>query len=248
MPRPWAGAGQEARWYGGAVASPEVNPRVEAAVARSLFGALPSGTLASLMADAIELDAPAGSVLYRDENPARTGLVVAGLVRIYLSSREGRQVTVRYARPGDTLGVPMVVGGPVAVSAQAVTDSSLVFVRSATVRTLAMADPRVAWPLAEEVTRLLYAVLDAFGGTVFGSVRQRLARHLLDLAAERQRDAALLAPVSQQALADAVGTAREVVARALRDFRDAGLVESTRRGVVLLDPARLNEVVITGDL
>ncbi len=225
-----------------------VDQRVEAAVSRSLFGTLPSETLARLLADAIQLDVPAGSILYRDEGPPRTGLVVAGLVRIYLTSVEGRQVTVRYAREGDTVGVPMAVGGPVAVSAQAVADSTLLLLHGATIRSLAMADSRVAWRLAEEVTRLLYAVLDAFSGNVFGSVRQRLARHLLDLAAERQRDAVLLAPVSQQALADAVGTAREVVARTLRDLRGAGLVESTRRGVVLLDPDRLHEVAITGEL
>jgi hypothetical protein len=39
----------------------------------------------------------------------------------------------------------------------------------------------LAWGLAEEVTRRLYEVLEAFAGNVFGSVRQRVARHLLDL-------------------------------------------------------------------
>ena len=234
--------------YGGAVASSKVDRQAEAAIAHSFLGNVASETQAHLFADAIRLDVPAGSVLYRDEDPARTGLVVAGLIRIYLTSVEGRQITVRYARSGAAVGVPMAVGGPVAVSAQAVTDSSLLLFPGATVRALAMADAGVAWRLAEEVTRLLYAVLDAFAGTVFGSVRQRLARHLLDLAAERQRDELLLAPVSQQALADAVGTAREVVARTLHDFREAGLIESTRRGVVLLAPDRLDEVATTGEL
>ncbi len=236
------------RWYGGTVGSSKTDPQVEVAIARSFLGSVASETQARLFADAIRLDVPAGSVLYRDEDPARTGLVVAGLVRIYLTSAEGRQITVRYARSGAAVGVPMAVGGPVAVSAQAVTDSSLLLFPSATVRAIAMADAGIAWRLAEEVTRLLYAVLDAFGGTVFGSVRQRLARHLLDLAAERQRDVLLPAPVSQQALADAVGTAREVVARTLRDFREAGLIESTRHGVVLLAPDRLHEVATTGEL
>lgn len=227
---------------------PNVDQRVEVAIGRSLFGALPSETLGRLLADTIQLDVPAGSILYRDEGPPRTGLVVAGLVRIYLTSVDGRQVTVRYAREGYTVGVPMAVGGPAAVSAQAVTDSSLLLLHGSTIHSLALADARVAWALAEEVTRLLYAVLDAFSGNVFGSVRQRLARHLLDLAAERQRDAVLLAPVSQQALADAVGTAREVVGRTLRDLRGAGIVESTRRGVVIRDPDWLHQVAISGDL
>jgi CRP/FNR family cyclic AMP-dependent transcriptional regulator len=106
----------------------------------------------------------------------------------------------------------------------------------------------VAWPLAQEVTGLLYGVLDAFAGTAFGSVRQRVARHLLDLATARQRDARLVAAVNQQALADAVGTAREVVARTVHDFRAAGLIETSREGIVLLDPDGIESVASTGEL
>jgi CRP/FNR family transcriptional regulator, cyclic AMP receptor protein len=47
--------------------------------------------------------------------------------------------------------------------------------------------------------------------------------------------------VSQQELADAVGSVREVVARALRDFRLARLVATAPDSVVILDPARLHE-------
>jgi hypothetical protein len=34
-------------------------------------------------------------------------------------SAEGRQVTVRYARPGDVLGIAVLVGGPASVGVQA---------------------------------------------------------------------------------------------------------------------------------
>jgi CRP/FNR family transcriptional regulator, cyclic AMP receptor protein len=98
------------------------------------------------------------------------------------------------------------------------------------------------------VTSLLYGVLDAFAGTTFGSVRQRLSRQLLDLATARQRDAQLVAEVSQQELADAVGTAREVVARTLHDLRAAGLIQTSRRGIVLLDPDRIELAASTGEL
>jgi len=223
-------------------------PRVGPAIERSFLAGLPHEAQERLLADSVLLDVPAGSVFYRDEDAPRTGLLVAGLVRVYLTSAEGRQVTVRYARTGDALGVPTAIGGPVPVSAQAITGSGILILNSASIRALAVADPHVAWSVAEEVTRLLYAVLDAFSGNVFGSVRQRLAGHLLDLAAEHQRDALLVAPVNQQALADAVGTAREVVARTLHDLRGAGLVESDKRGIILLDPDRLQQTAATGDL
>lgn len=229
-------------------ASQDGDDRIERAVQSSFLGALPPEATRRLIADAVVIDVPAGGVVYRDEDAPRSGLVVAGLVRVYLSSVEGRQLTVRYARPGATLGAPTAIGGPVAVGAQAVTDSALLMFSATALRTLAMDDARVAWPLAQEVTRLLYGVLDAFAGTAFGSVRQRLARHLLDLATARQRDSLLVAAVNQQALADAVGTAREVVARTLHDLRAAGLIRTSRKGIVLLDPDRIEAVASSGEL
>jgi CRP/FNR family transcriptional regulator len=222
--------------------------RVDDALAQSFLATLPAETCERLLAGATLLDIPAGAVLYRDEDSPRFGVVVGGLVRVFLTSAEGRQITVRYARSGAIMGAPTAIGGPVDVSAQALTETAMLMLNVDGVRSLAKTDPALAWALAEEVTRRLYEVLEAFAGNVFGSVRQRVARHLLDLAADRQQGAVLIAPVSQQALADAVGTAREVVARTLHDLRRARLVDTARNGVVLVDPDRLSEVAATGEL
>jgi CRP/FNR family transcriptional regulator, cyclic AMP receptor protein len=50
-------------------------------------------------------------------------LVVRGLFRVYMISPVGRQVTVRYARAADVLGIAVLVGGPANVSAQALAES-----------------------------------------------------------------------------------------------------------------------------
>jgi CRP/FNR family transcriptional regulator len=49
----------------------------------------------------------------------------------------------------------------------------------------------------------------------------------------------IVVPVTQQELADAVGTAREVVVRVLRELRRDGVVRTERGYIVILDPARL---------
>lgn len=222
--------------------------RVERALAQCFIATLSAETRRRLTAGAILLDIPAGAVFYRDADTPRFGLVVGGLIRIFLTSAKGRQITVRYARPGAIVGAPTAIGGPVNVSAQSLTETTLLMFDVDAVPSLAKADPALAWALAEEVTQRLYGVLEGFAGNAFGSVRQRVARHLLDLAAERQQGAVLIAPVSQQALADAVGSAREVVARTLKDLRRAGLVDTSRTGVVLVDPDRLSGVAATGEL
>jgi CRP/FNR family cyclic AMP-dependent transcriptional regulator len=72
-------------------------------------------------------------------------------------------------------------------------------------------------------------------------VKQRVAGHLLDLASAQQRpQGRLVARVSQQELADAVGSVREVVARVLRDLRLAGIVATAPDSVVIVDAARLH--------
>lgn len=216
---------------------------VEVALHASFLASLPAGALDRVLAEATRLEVPAGTTLYGAAEHAQGVLVVGGLMRIYLASAEGRQVTVRYARPGDVVGTAALVGGPSPANAQALTDVRLLTLRLRTLHELGRGDARVAWAIAEEVTRRLYDTLEVVAGTTFGTVRQRVARHLLDLAAAtaaRQAGAALVAPVSQQALADAVGSVREVVARALRQLRDEGLVETVPHGITLLDPAALH--------
>ena len=71
-------------------------------------------------------------------------------------------------------------------------------------------------------------------------MRQRVAAHLLDLASAQQHPHGhLVARVSQQELADAAGSVREVVARVLREFRFAGIVATAADSVVVLDATRL---------
>ena len=81
----------------------------------------------------------------------------------------------------------------------------------------------------------------------FATVRQRVARQLLDLASTHQQDSdpngELAVRITQQDLAEAVGTVREVVVRTLRQLRDAGVVRTERDRIVLLDPAQLTEEV-----
>jgi len=163
-----------------------------------------------------------------------------GSAGMYLTSPEGRQVTVRYARPGDVLGIAVLVGGPAGTGVQAVEPSSLFRISARVLTAAARRDPRVSWAIAEELNRRLYEVLEQTAVNAFGSVRQRVAAHLLDLASTGQRpDHRPAARVSQQELADAAGSVREVVARVLRDFRVAGIVATAADQVVILDAARL---------
>ena len=168
--------------------------------------------------------------------------MVSGLFRVYYESADGRQVTIRYARPGDVLGVVGAAGGPAPVHTQALSDSTRLVMDIHTLRALAKRDPDVAWSMVEELSRMVFGLWHQLADTAFASVPQRVARHLLEIAATQQAAGApLVARVSQQELADLAGSVREVVARALRELREDHIVVVARSGITVLDPARLAE-------
>jgi CRP/FNR family cyclic AMP-dependent transcriptional regulator len=213
---------------------------IDEALAQSIFAAFPPALRETLRQEAIQVDLPAGTTLYYEEDEPRCGLVITGLVRVYMTSPEGRQITVRYARAGDILGIPTIVGGPAPVSVQMLTDAALLMLNVRTLQLSGQTEPKVGWLMAQEVTRRLYDTLEALAGNAFGSLRQRVARHLLDLAASRQKGRGLVVKVTQQELADAVGSVRPVVARLMRDLRAEGIITTSSDGIVILKPAELH--------
>jgi CRP/FNR family cyclic AMP-dependent transcriptional regulator len=222
--------------------SVEVDPALSKAISRSFLSTLPDELVERLTAKSELVDYPAGTTFYREGDRPRTMLVVTGVIRVFLSSSEGRQVTVRYARSGEALGIPLAIGGPLNVRAQALTPSSLFTLDVSTLVETARQDARVALALAEELTRRLDDTLQQTAINAFGSVKQRVATHLLDLASsEQDRGGSLVARVSQQELADAVGSVREVVARVLRGLRLSGIVATSPDSVLIVDPVRLHE-------
>lgn len=211
--------------------------------ALGFLGSLPEAAAAELLADSLQIDVPAGGAVYQDDEQPRAIVVREGLLRLYHSSPGGRQVTIRYARSGDVLGLALVLGAPSPpLLIQALTGASVVALRIGVLRRLLETDPAVAHACAAELARQLIRAFDEIAQQAFLTVRQRVARQLLDLAVYRP-DGTLIVRVSQQELADAIASTREVVTRALRDLRKAHLLAPSRQGIILRDPLALREEV-----
>ncbi|RFU19099.1 Crp/Fnr family transcriptional regulator [Geodermatophilus marinus] len=221
---------------------------VRAALAASSFARLPGTAVRRLLSGARLVPIPAGAVTHREgEETAHLELVVDGLVRAFVTAPDGRTLTVRYCRSGALIGaVSMYASGfRMPAGMQAVVDARLVRLSPAVVRRAAHEDPSVAEALLAELADRALTYIHEITGSAFSSVRQRVARHLLDLAAGEARTggparAALTVPVSQRQLADSVGTVREVVVRVLRDLREAGVIRTRPDHIDILDPIRLS--------
>ncbi len=219
-----------------------LDDRVQAALARSHFRRLPDDIAAELVDGARRIGVPAGStVRAAGEAGPHIELLVEGFVRIFVTAPDGRSLTVRYFRRGALTGVASLFTPRFSMpgSIQALVDSELLALRPEAVIGLAERDVLVARALIDELSERVVSFVAEIPGSAFSTVRQRVARHLLDLASEQRHGHHLVAKVSQQALADAVGTVREVIVRVLREFREEEVIRTNRAGIEILVPERL---------
>jgi CRP/FNR family transcriptional regulator, cyclic AMP receptor protein len=223
-----------------------VDADVESAVSKSHLRGLPPEVLQDLMQDAVRARIPAGSVTHWEgEDAPHLELVISGIVRAFVNAPDGRTMTIRYCRPGALLGALSLFTTYFVMPAtvQALVDAELLRMSSMVASRAAERDTRVARAFLDELSERARTFIYEIPGSVFATVRQRVARHLLDLALERgpghQSGQELVAPVSQKELAEAAGTVREVVVRVLRELRTEGVIRTRRNAIVIVDPARL---------
>lgn len=216
---------------------------VVAAIGASSLARLSPALIERLADGAVLRDVPAGTTTRRRGDASFFQLVVEGLVRAYIAVPDGRTMTIRYCRPGALMGTGTLFNetspharGQVA----ALVDSRILAFDAVAVRALADREVAVARALLGEASARVAEYINELEASALATVRQRLARHLLDLAAEQQTGRGLVASANQQALADAVGTVREMVVRVLHDLRAEGVVRTSRGRVELVDPARLD--------
>jgi CRP-like cAMP-binding protein len=231
---------------GGEGPSLQFSPEAFSAWRSSAFAELPAAATRRLAASATELRIGAGEDLvgigrHEDgEGPEYCALVTAGLIRIY-ACHQARQVTIRYVSPGFTLGIASVFVGPGGYAAQAVADSRLLWIRADLLRGLAARDPRVGSVLCNLLAACLHETSEVICSNVFTPLRERVARHLLELA-ERDDRGRLTVRAGPQDIADAPGTVRAVVTRVISRMREEGLVGREGRIYVLTNPSDLHLV------
>lgn len=213
-----------------------MQPAQLAGLAGSFLGDLEPATLDELLDAAVLLEFERGAAVFKGPPQPRVGVLLEGIARAYLSGPGGRQLTVRHVRPRSSLST--VTSGAaqnaIPIHLEAISDVTVIEVEYEVLGRLQRSHPDLLAALASETQRRLADVYRAFAATFFGSVRERLAAHLLETA-EEIVGVGLVAPITQQDLAQALGTAREVISRTLQQLQAAGIVAVRRGGITITD-------------
>lgn len=223
---------------GARIHSCRMDDALRAAIRESFLADLPADAVAALVDGAVRVDAPAGTRIRGSVDQPSVKLVADGLFRIVRTVVDGRTITQRFLRRGDVAGIAMVFAsrvGRATGGCDAIMDSVVYQLRADAWRRAALRDARVAVAMLSDLGRVAEDSMEHMANRALASMRQRVVSQLLDAAEGPD----VVAPVTQQQLADGIGSAREVVARVLHDLRAEKLVATRVGSVVLLEPERL---------
>lgn len=158
--------------------------------------------------------------------PARLHIVLEGEVKVVRSSA-GRRHVIHRGRPGATLGeVPLFGDSGYPATAIAARRTRCLVIPRAELLTLVARQPALATFLLERMARRIRFLVQRLDERTGSDVRARVADYLLDRAAGRGEGEWFPLGLTQGELAEELGTAREVVVRALRALREAGALET----------------------
>ncbi len=205
-----------------------------------LFAGLSAQEIAALADRAIEKRFAPGEPLFHEGEDCRgLFLVGQGTVKIYKTSPTGREVMLAIeTAPSSVAEVPLFDGGPYPASVSAVDEVTAYVVTKQDFQHVCRLNPELPLKVLAVVGLRLRHLVKVVESVTFGSVRQRLARALLEFGDQAQSDSFPL-PVTHEELAFRLGTVREVVSRNLGRFQAEGLLRMHRRELVLLDRAGL---------
>ncbi len=214
---------------------------------------LPSASQRRLLEHSIQVTAPAGAVAVRPGHARDAFLVRQGLIRFFWVAPDGQEPTIAFFYPGNLVGAPQLLPGAASwwgpfgsAGAHAVVDSTLTFLDLETARSVASREIEVVSALATVLAAFSRYSVRRFAVRSLGNIPERLAFDLLERASRSQLSLGRLdARGTHQDLADSIGSSREVVSRALKALRTAGIVETAPGVTRVLDPIRLANIVRT---
>jgi CRP-like cAMP-binding protein len=170
-----------------------------------------------------------GAVIYSQGDPCDSVLYIQkGAVKLRVLSHAGKEAIVAMLGPGDFFGEGALAGQPLRMATAIATSASalLIVEKQQMIRMLheqyALSDRFLAYVLARNI-RVEADLVDQ----LFNSSEKRLARTLLLLARYGKREVPhrVLPKISQETLAEMVGTTRSRVNFFMNKFKKLGFIE-----------------------
>ena len=224
--------------------------RAEALRQAPLFATLAPDDLAQVALVTVERRYERGDIIIlAGQEGGALYFVRKGLVKVFRTSEEGKEQTLRLIGPDHTFNdVPALDGGPNPASAMAMEPTVVLVTSGVELRRLIAERPGVAIATVHTLATALRSLVGLVDDLSFRHVRGRVAKILLEQEEQGQANPEdATRPhhrLTQQEIAAMAGTAREMVGRALKELESAGAIRSEHGRITVLSRERLQALTM----
>lgn len=211
----------------------------------SILTDLPPEDFEMLTANKTEQWYKKGEIIFREgAYPAGIFYIIDGKVKKYKLDKDGREHIIYVANTGELLGYHAILSEDrYPDSAAAIEESRIAFISKEDFLDTLQQSEVLSRRLLKTLSHEFAVLANSLSMFAQKSVRERLALQLIVLREKYKVNFHPGMPVeinmSRDDLASLVGTARENVVRVLSEFREAGIVETKGRKIIVQDVTKL---------
>jgi CRP/FNR family cyclic AMP-dependent transcriptional regulator len=178
---------------------------------------------------------PAHAVLINEGEQTDTlFIILSGRVKVYASSAAGKEVILAIRGVGDYVGELAIDGGVRSASVMTLEPSTCSVVSGADLRQFIAMHPDFALHLIHQLIRRLRQSADSVKSLALESVYGRIVKLLEDLAEPFGDVHVIPERLTQQDVAERVGSSREMVSRIFKDLQTGGYIDITNGRITIL--------------
>lgn len=175
------------------------------------------------------------NIFFEGEKTKGIYFVKNGTVKIYKSSKEGKEQVLKLIYSGESFNDVTVFNGDLnPASADAITKVTVFILSRKDIIGLIYKYPELAFNIIKSLTEKLRYLTGRIEDLSLKHTQERIGKILLLFEGQK---------LSQKLIADIAGTAREVVSRALKEFSSQNIIKMNKRDIEIIDKEKLKNFI-----
>jgi len=202
-----------------------------------LFAGLPESDLQAIAKKAVIKTYDKNAIVVTEGDFTKSlYVIISGRIKVYLDDANGKGLILDNKGPGDYFGEMVLDEGPRSASVMTTEPSTFAVIPTTVFKSLLLKHPAIALIVIKNLIRMARGLDENVRSLAMLDVYGRVSRMLLDLAVEQGGVLVIPEKLTQQEMANRVGTSREVINRILRDLAAGGYIRVEEKRIIINKP------------
>jgi CRP/FNR family cyclic AMP-dependent transcriptional regulator len=201
----------------------------------ALFSGLEPDELSRLSSKAVIHSYPKNTIVINQGDISNSlHIIVSGKVKVFLSNEEGKEIILNTMGPGEYFGeLALLDAGPRSASVITTAPARLAIISKLDFEDFLQNHSQTMLKILQNAFARLRALTDTVSSLALLDVYGRVTKLLLESAEEVDGIKIVQLEMTQQDIANRIGSSREMVSRILKDLKTGGYIELEGKKIIL---------------